>query len=236
MSVKRRWTLVATILVAAAVAAIIALSIPDDEPTYKNRILSEWVKAYADAYEIAFKANKPEIASSSEAAQALREMTPTALPTLIQWIRYEKPASVDYIQRFVSRTIGSDNKLVTLMGKKENRTWQALGVFEILGTNAAPAIPQLSNMVLNAKHPDAALNALQAMSSTGKAGTQTMLALFHNPTNPRRRATLVTLRLCYIADPDVHDRELIAQEIRNCLNDPDVTIRRAATNILSRMQ
>ncbi len=218
-----------------AIVAAIALTTGDSEPEYNGRTFTEWNSAYQDAYAAAFtKTGNGDAAKSSPPAQALRAMTPQIFPTLIRWISYEKSPASERVEDFIepiADKMGVGDSYSLLIHKGENRTYLALGVFEVLGTNATPAIPRLSNMVMNAKHRDAARNALQAMASTGKAGTQTMVALLHNPNNPNRTTTLAALGLCVS-----NNRQLVTNEIRQHLTDPDLQIRRIATNVLTSLE
>ncbi|MGZ4964654.1 MAG: HEAT repeat domain-containing protein [Limisphaerales bacterium] len=235
MSVKRRWKIAIATVAVIVIAAVVVLITANSEPEYKGRTLSEWISAYDDAYADAIdKRESMDAPKSSEAAHALREMTPQILPILIGRISYEKSPRVASIQKFlepIAETTGFGMRYSTLINRGENRVWAALAVFELLGTNATPAIPQLSNMIMDAKHPDTAHNALQAIASTGNAGTQTIVALLHNPDNPNRSATLAALRLC-----DFNSPEIITNEIREHLSDPDAHMRMAATNLLESLK
>lgn len=223
MFVRRRWKIGIAVLALVAIAAAVALTTGDPGPKYNGRTLSDWISDY----EAATEANP---GNGGPAAQVLRDDIGTnALPTLIKWIRYEKSPAVAQVEALIepiADKIGAARKYELLTHRGENRAWLALAVLDLLGTNATPAIPQLSNMVLNPKLSAASVNALTALASIGTAGTQTIIALLNNPDNPHRLASLNSLERCSHIDRDV-----IKEEVRKHLDDPDAKIRRAATNV-----
>ncbi len=206
-----------------AIVAAIALTTGDSEPVYKGRTLSQWISAYEQDQQTF------EDAKQGAAAQALGKMTPQILPTLIRWVSYEKSPRLARVQQLMmpaAGKVGIFQGYYRLITRGERRVLIALTVFRIVGTNAAPAIPQLSKSVMDAKHPIAAANAASAIVDMGNEGIQTIVSLLHDPNNPNPAETLAALTI-----PAEH--EFIRQEIRKHLKDSDERVRVIATNALS---
>lgn len=222
--VKRQWKI--AIAGAALIAIVAAIKLTGSEPEYKGRKLSEWISECKYAY---------SEAQPKEAAQALREMCPTALPTLVDWIGYEKSDQTKRVENFIweiAEKLGVGAKFDLMTRKGENRVNTAFDAFEVLGTNAAPAIPQLSNMVMNANNPGtAASRALSALALIGKSGKQTIVSLLHDANNPHRSQTLDGL--FYFS---VVDRDTLIKEINQHLTNSDVQTRTTATNLLQSLR
>ncbi len=227
MNVKRRWKIAIAAAALIAIVASLELATRDPEPSYHGRTLSEWVSAYKPLYFSARRNEDLNSARTSEVGQALREMNPAALPTLVEWIGYEIPTSPPYFEYAVSRVFGYDSRLYAMITKKKARIWETVIAFDALGTNASPAIPQLTTMVINSKHPDSARPALEAMAAIGKPGMQAMVALLHNPNNPYREVTLDRLKLCASID-----QKTVTDEVRQSLTDADPHMRSTARFVL----
>jgi hypothetical protein len=225
MSVKRRWKIAIAAAALIAIVAAFVLATHDPEPTYKGHTLSEWFSAYVELHHVSWARGDSESAKSSDAGQALRAMSPAALPTLIEWLCYEQPAFLASIQYEVYRLFGSYNKLYAMMGRKQTRVSETFIVFEALGTNASPAIPQLTKIVMDPKKTKVAYRALHAMASTGKPGLQAIVDLLHNPKTPNRANTLLALSSCTAID-----QETVMRELRQHLTDSDAQMRTTASN------
>jgi len=230
VSVKRRWKIAIATVALVAVAATVVVTTGDDEPKYKGCALSDWISDY----EIQYDTTVHRDAAHHAATEALQKIGTNALPTLLKWMTYKTPAPRRCIERLlrpVAFKLGVTHKFESLINREEARSWHAGAVFSILGTNAAPALPQLSNMVVNPTHPHVGLNALNAIADTGTAGTKTLLALFQNPNNRYESETLVALEGCVWRDHD-----LIKQELTKVFENADPLIRLAASNALGTME
>lgn len=219
MHVKRQRKI--AIAGAALIAIVAAINLTGSEPEYKDRTFSEWILMSESAH---------SEAQSKEAAQALHEMLPSALPKLVDSIGYEKSDQTKRVEDVISPIadkLGLGSKFDVMTRKGENRTLEAFETFKVLGTNAAPAIPQLSNMVMNANHPGAAENALVALAAIGAPGKQTIVSLLHDTNNPHRSQTLEAL-VWYSAV----GRDTLIKEINQHLTNSDVQTRTTATNLL----
>jgi hypothetical protein len=112
---------------------------PRAEPKYQGRYLSQWLALY-------------DHAGDTTAAHAVQVIGTNALPYFIEWMRYQPTA----------RTLSSYDNLPAWL--QENRTVRsflfvqaqhahyAVSGFRILGTNAAPAIPELTALMSDPKN------------------------------------------------------------------------------------
>jgi len=96
--------------------------------------------------------------------------------------------------------------------------------FEILGTNAASAIPGLTNIVLEDKRYNAVIDARDALVYIGPPGFVALGMLATNPSTPHRFETITTLGLGNETGP----RDAAKPFLTNCLADPDPHIQYAA--------
>jgi hypothetical protein len=138
-----RWRkLLIVLAVVAAIIAIVVALIPR-EPKYQGRTLSEWIKDSAPR-----KSPDPETA---RAIEAVRRIGTNGLPWLIKWISAKEPpdwqirlTKAGRLPRWVRLQL-----LPSLFGINSyyvhRRT--ALDGFLILGPDAAPAVPQLLQII-----------------------------------------------------------------------------------------
>ncbi len=157
---RLRYALLAAVACAAIAFAAFRLAHHTEptEPTYDGQPLSYWVqRLHTEQNEIAM--------------DAVRHIGTNALPSLLEWIRYnpEPPAwrvkmvtalpwLPQRVQRFIRGRIDARSELLC------NAAPYAFGA---LGTNAAAAIPELTALVLNTYKPARARNAAQALGSIG---------------------------------------------------------------------
>jgi hypothetical protein len=236
VSVKRRWKIVIAAVAIIAVVATIALTTRDSEPEYKGRTLSEWASELNQfgLQRVQAGDNDLETIIASPPAAALREMTPQILPILIRWISYEKSPRRERVENFfwpVANRVGASRRYALLTFREEMRSARAQMIFCVLGTNAVPALPQLSNVVVNASKPKTAEDALRAIEFTGKAGIKTMLGLALNPRNHHQTETMSALGQCRFKGYD----KLITTELRKYMNDSDPNVRGNATNAFNQL-
>ena len=222
MSVKRGWKIAIAAAAIVVVFVAVAMNAGESEPSYNGRKLSEWISDY-DA-----KQSTPEVRNA--AAQAVQRIGTNAVPVLLKWLSYEKPASRRCAEeRFIplAEKFGAGRQYRRMTTRWLYQAWQAEVGLTILGTNGAPAIPPLSNMVVNAKSEYLTEVALSAITHTGTTGNKTILALLRNPDNKGRYHTEFALVPC-----DQRDHDLIRKELIEALKTPDPRIRLSATNVM----
>src|SRR5205814_6792920 len=106
------------------------------EPSYGGRSLSEWVGRLDAA---------AEPAATKEAEEAIRRIGTNALPYLLEWIQYERPAWVSSLNRVTGGLLKKHD--ISLQLKNSTRAEQSVKAFPILGPHASGAIPQLLRLM-----------------------------------------------------------------------------------------
>jgi HEAT repeat protein len=134
---KKRATLLA-ILLLGMVAILVLLIRSPDEPTYQHRSLHSWLNDLKNW----------DGDTNAAAYIAFREMGTNAIPGLLHVIESGGPR----INRIVMK-INQKQSLVRLpFGRPWDYTVAATWALYAMGTNARPALPTLSNMLLHTNH------------------------------------------------------------------------------------
>ena len=135
--VKRRRILL--ILAGMIIAAVLVMVLwpAEKEPEYQGKKLSAWIIAYSPLQD-----------TNSPSANALRHIGTNALPLLVKWVGFERPA-------WRTRLLAAYGKLpVPLQNNtakewlnqyaKETRAWAATSAFRVMGPDTLSAIPSLA--------------------------------------------------------------------------------------------
>jgi hypothetical protein len=205
-----------TLLILAACLAIIgalafALAKPT-EPTYKGHTLSYWVQTsdYND-----------------EAETAIKAIGTNAIPVLIRWISYDPPqwrkklslAAVNY---------NRPNLVGFFIGPEVDK---AVTGFRILGTNAAPALPALVNLIRDSPDHESSPAAIWTLGLFGEQALPYLTnELSGTDTNRLRRIAILES----ITTMTQHGCPTNAclPPLLNATTDPDPGVRSAATNFI----
>ena len=181
-------------------------------PSYNGRTLSEWLVEYEAA-------GGTNGIRETNAIIAIRAIGSDAVPFLVKWI------NVDYTppERVVDFMVwGYEPPRI----KKGNRAMRA---FQILGTNAAQAIPGLTNIILQDKRYGAAIDARYGLIYIGPPGVTALGMLATNRTTPHRFETVDILR----ASIRTEAGEVAKPVFTNCLSDPNPNVRFVAKEALA---
>jgi hypothetical protein len=137
----------ALVLVPFAALAIVLLWPSDrqQEPQYKGRPLSYWV---------ILSSRKP---APHEAEEAISAIGTNALPLLLNWIRYERPAWRTKLVAAASHV--SEDLTRAVISRSERLASASADAFRELGTNGLSAVPQLKRLVNRTSAPETALRA-----------------------------------------------------------------------------
>jgi hypothetical protein len=179
------------ILLLSATILAVALWRTEREPTYDGWTLSEWLLAYAYASPHGETADSED---AQEAIHAIRQIGTNALPYLLEWTTYRFPAwrarltgAVDKVYR-----MKYDPVLPMLphelpwtyrvaIGKGQSRLMLANYGFLALGSDASPAVPELTRR-LRSGDPYAA----SALAAIGMEGLPGLMAVLVDPEAPER--------------------------------------------------
>jgi hypothetical protein len=165
----RKWWY-AALAVSACVAVVsvtVALSRREKEPTYQGQPLSYWVLR-----------SMGDDGDREMAAEAFRHIGTNAVPFLLQWTRYERPAwrmkvvvALRRMPRPVHRLIAS-----RIISRTEWLSEGAVNVFTALGTNGASAVPDLTPLMRNTNAPRIAMRAIIDLAFVGTNSLPVLLS------------------------------------------------------------
>ena len=175
---NKRLLIFATLIVALALtAAYLWRSAEPAEPVYEGRPLSLWLESH-----VASSAANPPYNSPGwkHADQVLRQSGTNAIPTLLKMIGAEDPP------RAVLKGmewIRSKRLLPIRYRYAYARNEEALYAFEVLGTNAAPAVPKLIKIYERARSPNAKRCAASALGHIGRPAQSAVPVLLRDFTH-----------------------------------------------------
>ena len=152
---------------ALAVAAVAFWPEPK-EPEYNGKKLSEWL--HDEPLFVPIQ-GRQRAWMKTQSAEAVRHIGTNALPFLVKWIRYERPAwkdkaSVAYKKLPRALVITSLDSWLTC-GKAEMRADAAMACFQFLGQDAAPTVPELIGMLKVSKAPATSQRAVFCLGCIG---------------------------------------------------------------------
>jgi N-acetylneuraminic acid mutarotase/HEAT repeat protein len=173
------------------------------EPTYQGKPLSEWLLALqrnAPTEEVSEEMQKQD-QSDPDALEkarerlrkrnedALRQMGKNALPTLLEMLGATSDNFTNVVGKLQAREFRqgwwSDDSHV------DDLRSLAIEGFEVLGTNAESAVPQLTKLFHNA---ETSFEAARALTRVGPKGLSVLTNALNNPKDPSRGAAIWWLR------------------------------------------
>ena len=161
--------------VVAAVLLLWAFLWPrDHEPSYQGRTLSEWLIAYT---------RNPSL--RDQATNAVHHIGTNALPHLVKWTSYRMPKWRKTVIR-PAAWLGGRRLLRIVAGSAAARAEVAQAGFEILGPEAAPAVPELTKLAGDRdwRARGNVYSALLALRHIGNAGLPPLVSLLTNRAAP----------------------------------------------------
>jgi hypothetical protein len=150
--VRRRWKIL--FLAAGGFIAVIAVwffCLREKEPSYKGRRLSEWLERHATGWK--YDDSMRRVGEDKDSADAILAIGTSALPWLLKWNSEKTPTINVMWQRFVELPDGYKPTVVRkalIRASEEIKHQLAVEGFEVLGTNAASALPELQMAFRNA--------------------------------------------------------------------------------------
>ena len=155
------------VFVALFVMALRGIKREPPEPVFQNRRLSEWLLDYSQS-----RSNR------AAAEAAIRAIGTNALPYLVSELQRTENADVGRAKKKV------EERLKTRIVSGADRAYLALAGLEMLGTNAAPAIPELIELFRDAEPyyggQDPAYQASRALKRIGPLATPALIAATTN--------------------------------------------------------
>jgi hypothetical protein len=203
-----------------AIAAIVALARYDPQPRYMGRLLSEWLH---DAFAAS---GSPE---NIQPEQAVRTIGTNAIPWFVNWINYERGSWQRTARSVLSPSLSRSflGEIISEETLEEKSVLAVIG-FSFLGTNAAPAIPELSAMMRDSTRPQTARRCVLALGHIGGPALP-VLAQALAETNFPCRVEIVELV------PHLRGPHPFRPVLETALADQDPRVRSAATNVLQQI-
>jgi HEAT repeat protein len=192
-----------------ALSGIILLPMYPREPRFQGRTLTSWLQQCNDT-------PLDETQRLSEAQTAVRAMPiKKVLPRLLNLVEAkDDPVSVWMIDK-------SDKFRVQFLKWHSAEDFQQLGIagLEVLGTNAAPAVAELTKLLNDKEH---AFVAVRCLIAVGPPAEQSVSQALTNQSVQVRY--FATQQFAWVTDND----EVYLAKMRECLKDPDGSVRFAA--------
>jgi hypothetical protein len=198
------------VLAALVVWLIIGVSGGPKEPIYQGKALSLWLEDYTPS-------------GRQKAAEAVHSTGTNAIPILLKWMRAKVPPRI---------VLKIELKLIDLAKKQSmvrihyvfpvQRNEIAYVGFQVLGTNAATAVPELMSICAEKAHPESQRYAALSLGYIGPAAKLAipLLMEYFNHTNALMRFAAVKSVTQIGGDP-----KLVVPAMRKVLKDPDDRIR-----------
>lgn len=227
---KRLWVILVSAGIALAVVIAVSVWPGEREPVYQGKKLSEWLDMYGGHH------GESSNTEMEEAGAAIRYIGTNALPTMLKWIHCERTrGSLELnsaIDRLPGRLSDSDFLHSVATSKAEKRANAAVLAFEILGAQAAPAIPYLAELTRDTRFPDTAATATGALARIGDNALPALEAASTNGMKKVRFSAVLSF-YCYrqSSNSTVAARALVRR-----LNDADPEVSNLAAGVLAAFQ
>jgi hypothetical protein len=227
VTTKRRKRLAIVLFtVIAGVVAYGLLNREEAEPKYQGRDLSDWLEQYR-----AGRLHDPDGEAKKDAAAAVQRIGTNALPYLLKWIADKPPAWRTALREKLPCFVRNREFVAGWLGEETEQLRQYAGEgFDILGTNAVNAIPELLTIVKNSATAEVWGAALSAITSIGTPVVIPALkAALADPNQPDRDQIIYVFGWIAL----IHGTNVGLPTVIEALNDDDLKVRIAATNALN---
>ena len=196
-------------------AVPIVLYCRDTEPSYHERSLAQWIKAYSHS------------SGDREAHDAIVCITTNSFPVLLRWAFANTTPRFQLINKFTFPL--SQKPFLRPLFYRDNEVFHAalaLRAFEIAGTNAASAVPSLATKITDA-NPELAIQAIYMSPLFGPTAVPAMRRAMTNQ-HPYIRCIAVGSFKRF----GTNATEAIPDLVK-ALSDYDINVRENATNVLA---
>jgi hypothetical protein len=220
-----RWRRLLILLAVCAVVIAVLIALIPHEPKYEGRALSEWIKDSAPR-----RSPDPE---QTRAIEAVRHIGTNGLPWLVKWIGAKEPpdwqikliTANSRLPRWVRLRL-----LPSLFGINSyyGRRRQALDGFLILGPQAAPAVPDLLQIMASSPNGSPASAALD---DVGIAGLPTALNIMTNRSNAIELRVAAGVWISH-TDPKT-ENEMVVSLMTQCVRDKNPKLTPIAARMLA---
>jgi hypothetical protein len=189
--VRRKRIFIVLVVCVLVGIGVVAFWPGEREPEYNGKKLSEWLNLYEEAR---FKEDPQKQRAGAEAVQHIGT---NALPWLVKWIEYGRPAWKDRLVRFVVKIPSST--IIRWYTEGDRLGFGAVMAFEVLGPKAAPAVPELARIASRSGSGFSQMWAMDALSHIGREAFPTLLVAMGN----RKTEFGAALRMSRLAEQGV---------------------------------
>lgn len=187
------------------------------EPRYKGRALTTWLQQYSDA-------SMDETQRLAEARSAVLAIgTRKALPKILKLAETQD----DPVSAWT--TAKTEEFRISFFHWRSTIDSQLMGFggFEILGTNAGPAVPELTRLL---EDPKRAFTAVRCLINIEKPAEKALCQCLTNPNPDVRRLSLLGLAAA------TDDVEVYLTRVKGVLNDSNALVRFTAVQAITEQQ
>lgn len=213
---RKSWPILLTACLAAVVGSYAFLR-SSDEPSFQGRSLSQWIDLAAQPNDLRL-----------EAESAVRTLGTNAVPTLLEWIRYEPPAWQPFARAKFSLLLYTAPGRWLLGDSSHQNANRAIYGFFILKTNASCAVPDLADLFKDSKRPKAAGRAMVVLYALGPPAFPQMVAALADTNHPWRDRVAPY----FTAMAGTLGKSACLPPLQSAVDDPDPRVRSAVTNAL----
>ncbi len=150
-----------------ALIAVCFFCLRDNEPSYNGRTLSAWLRVYGDA--------SVQSEQKENSRQSVIAIGTNAIPALLKWTTFEqlqRDRRYFALWRRLPHRILKNHFIISVALRTMEHIAIAQDGFSILGTNAIPAIPELSRRFCNTTNREQADIAAISLQCMGEPGFQ----------------------------------------------------------------
>jgi len=196
------------------------------EPSYQGRKLSEWVEFASQSIwtPSGWQVSDAKLHEIDQARSALRTIGTNALPPALKWIRYDPSPFRQRIVALAKKRFPS--RVSRYFTNPEHRAAQAVAVFEALGADARPAIPELTRLARTSSGEKRSYGCIDSLHYIGSEALPNILMLVTNSPPLTRWSAVSQLR--YVPNP-----EPAVPVLAQCLDDKDSRLADKAAETLS---
>jgi len=201
---RKRWIYLLLIAIVVLIGAFVVVVMPVREPGYGGRRLSEWL-AYASH---PYSRSHPDVIQTEE---AIRKIGTNALPYLVRWVQYERPAWKSNVYLLLRKLLSKPS--IGVRDDRQTIRAEACVIgFRALGSEGKAAIEELSQIM---NDPKSERSAQRAASALAALGDDALPAFLNGATNKNSGVRL-----------------FVCQRCRFLIGHPNDEIRCTATNVL----
>ncbi len=205
--VRRRWKIVLFGLCGViAVVAVCFFCLRDNEPSYNGRTLSEW---------LVIGSPPTEPGKRVEAQKAVLAMGTNAVPTLLEWCSERNLSRAQRDNQFLTKLpgiIAQNTSVLRWIRRDVIRLNYAVYGFQILGTNASVALPELARRFNTSTNESFVYCTAFLIGHLGKPGLDFLLSVLQKKTDPHRDSVLQVIG-------NAEDAEVAVPLMLSILND-----------------